>query len=139
MQINTGSTPSARSALFLIADAILIAFASVLLLVWVDFTITLGDIVGTPIATAEGTIKLEHAGNLALDLYAAVQIVLAALLMKSAFLKTRWHMALRAVGALFAGIALSCLLVFLAHLTGVWPSPLEAMERVLRAWILKVA
>ena len=118
MRINTGRVSSVRSAIFLTAVAVLIAFASVLLAVNMDFTITLGDLVGTPIATAEGTTKLERSASLALDL---------------------WHVALRAVGALFAGIVVSCLLAFLAYLTGFWPSPLEAFELALRAWILRVA
>ena len=78
------------------------------------------------------------AADLAFSLFVVVQIAVVSLILKSGFLKTRCHVALRAVGGLLISGLVSCFLVFLTILTGVMPGPVEQIERAISAWIQRV-
>ena len=116
----------------------MIVFASILLLVSFVLGFTAGEIMVNPNARVEDKAELERAANLAFSLFVAVQVMLACLMVMSGVLKTRLHVALRAVGFLFAGVLVSWLLVYLNIATGLLPRSLGSIASVMSAWIRRM-
>ena len=135
MRITTGPVRLAKPAMFVTAVAILLALASILLSVSVGFGFAADETMVNTNTGLEYKIRQEHAANFAFTLFAVVQIALMSLILTSGVLKTRCHVALRAVGALFAGVLVSFLLVTLMLRTGWLPSPLSEIDRAISAWI----
>jgi hypothetical protein len=124
--------------IFLVTATALIALASVLLRVSIGFGFAAGEIMTSPSAHAADRVKLEHAANFALSLFAAAQVALALLILKAGSVRIRWLLALKAVGVFVAGVLVSYLLFRFVFLPWGLPRPLAEVDRAISVWIERV-
>jgi hypothetical protein len=136
MQISSGRL---RPAVFLGAALVLLAVASVLLLVSVGFGFAVDEVMVNPNARPGDPTQMEHAGNIALALFGVVEVALACVVVASGVLKNRLHWLARGGGAVIAGAGLTYLIVMGALWAGRLPPPLVQLERMLSAWVLNWA
>lgn len=124
-----------RSAVFAGVAAALLALASMLLVLTFTFGFAASETMVNPNARPDANTDLKRAANLAFSLFAAVQVALALVAVKSGVLKTRLHWVLRAGIALVAGVIMSYLAFDgIARLGGL-PRPVGDLVGALGNWI----
>lgn len=117
------------------AIAALLLLTTALLFNAFVFGFASGEVMVNPNAKPGDNAALNRAANFAFNMFVAVQLVLAYLVVVSGAFKFRLHWALRFCGAILGGVAMSYLGVMGIVAAGGLPKPFDRIVGGLGAWI----